>query len=205
MMRVLIIKMSSLGDIIHTLPALTDAKRIIPNISFDWVVEESFSEIPLWHAAVNNIIPIALRRFRKQGWHRVDSKEISQFFTRLRQEKYDLVLDAQGLLKSAALTFACRGKKRCGFSWKSARESLASLFYQTQAVVPWGQHAVHRTRSLFAQSLGYTLPTTIADYGIEASRLPDVLLAKPYYVFLHGTTWDTKHWPETYWIILAQK
>jgi heptosyltransferase-1 len=203
-MRVLIIKMSSLGDIIHTLPALTDAKKAMPDIRFDWVVEESFSEIPLWHPAVQNIIPIALRRFRKQGWHRVDRKELSQLLRKLRAEKYDLIIDAQGLLKSAALTWLALGKKRAGFSWKSARESIASLFYQEKAIVPWGQHAVHRTRALFAKTLGYSLATENVDYGIEITRLPDFSLDTPYYVFLHGTTWDTKHWPEVYWIKLAK-
>jgi len=203
-MRVLIIKMSSLGDIIHTLPALTEAKKAVPDISFDWVVEEPFSEIPLWHPAVKNIIPIALRRFRKQGWHRVDRKELTQFIKKLRSEKYDLIIDAQGLLKSAALIWLARGKKRSGFSWKSARESMASLFYPNQAVVPWGQHAVHRTRALFAKALGYSSATESVDYGIEVTRLPDFSLDTPYYVFLHGTTWNTKHWPEVYWVQLAK-
>jgi heptosyltransferase-1 len=205
-MRVLIIKTSSLGDIIHTLPALTDAKKQYPDIIFDWVVEESFQEILRWHPAVNRIIPVALRRWRKHGWAALNNGEILKFIKALRQDKYDFIIDAQGLLKSVVLTRLARGDVRSGLSWQSAREGIASLFYQKRIIVPWGDHAVLRARMLFAKSLGYAVPEYTPDYGIDLSRLPvSVALQKSYYVFLHGTTWATKHWPESYWILLAQK
>jgi heptosyltransferase-1 len=203
-MRVLVVKTSSLGDIIHTLPALTDAKRARPEIVFDWVVEEAFQEIPMWHMAVDRIIPVALRRWRRNKWKAFRSGEIRNFLKQIRQQKYDYVIDAQGLLKSVAVTMLSRGALRAGFSWKSAREPLASLFYQKRVVVPWEQHAVVRARALLAKALDYVVPTTVADYGIERSRLAVAKLQHPYFVFLHGTTWDTKHWPETYWIELAK-
>ncbi len=205
-MRILVVKTTSLGDIIHTLPALTDAKRHFKTFSVDWVVEEPFSEVPLWHSSVQRIIPIALRRWRKTPWNIQKCKEISVFMKAVRQEKYDYVIDAQGLLKSAAVTILCCAKKRIGLSWHSAREALASLFYNKRAVVPWGQHAVTRARALFAKGLGYPLPETEPDYGIDTTRLPALSFAlpKPYYVFLHGTTWATKHWPESYWCELAK-
>ena len=103
-MRVLLIKTSSLGDVIHTLPALTDAARAIPGIRFDWVVEEGFAEIPSWHPAVDAVIPVAIRRWRKKPLQAVRSGEWSNFKRRLRDTQYDLVIDAQGLLKSAWLT-----------------------------------------------------------------------------------------------------
>lgn len=203
-MRVLVIKTSSLGDIIHTLPALSDAQKNIPDISFDWVVEEAFQEVPAWHPAVNRIIPIALRRWRKHSWNVLKNGEIRTFIKTLRQEKYDAIIDAQGLLKSVALTVLARGHERIGLSWQSAREGIASLFYQKRVVVPWEEHAVTRTRVLFAKGLGYNLPDTVADYGIDLSRLPVTQSQNSYYVFLHGTTWATKHWPEVYWIALAK-
>jgi len=203
-MRFLVIKTSSLGDIIHTLPALSDARKAYPNISFDWVVEEPFREVPAWHGAVQRVIPVALRRWRKHGWQALKNGDIQKFIKMLRQEKYDGIIDAQGLLKSAALTVLARGETRIGLSWYSAREHLASLFYQKKAVVPWGSHAVTRARALFAQGLGYPVPETVADYGIDGARLPPLTSDTPYFVFLHGTTWATKHWPESYWCDLAK-
>ncbi len=204
MKNILIVKTSSLGDIIHTLPALSDAKKYYPEVSFDWVVEDAFQEVPLWHSVVKRIIPVALRRWRKHSWHALRNGEIQTFIKNLRQQKYDAVIDVQGLLKSVPLTILARGTQRIGLSWRSAREGLASLFYQKRVVVPWGAHAVTRARSLFAKGLGYPMPDTAADYGIDLSRLPILERQNPYYVFLHGTTWATKHWPETYWITLAK-
>lgn len=204
MKNVLIVKTSSLGDIIHTLPALSDAKQYYPDVSFDWVVEDAFQEIPLWHPAVKRIIPVALRRWRKHRWAALKSGEIQTFIKDLRQQKYDAIIDVQGLLKSVVLTTLARGSNRIGLSFNSAREGLASLFYQKRVVVPWGGHAVTRARALFAKGLGYPVPDTVAHYGIDRSRLPVLPAQNPYYVFLHGTTWATKHWPEIYWITLAK-
>ncbi len=205
MRNILIIKTSSLGDIIHTLPALSDAQKYYPDVSFDWVVEESFQEVPAWHPAVKRVIPVALRRWRKHGFRAFKNGEIQSFLKALRQEKYDVIIDAQGLLKSIALTVLAHGEQRIGLSWQSAREGLASLFYNKRVVVPWGEHAVTRIRALFAKGLGYPVPETAADYGIDLSRLPATQSENPYYVFLHATTWDTKHWPEAYWITLAKR
>ena len=203
-MRVLIVKTSSLGDIIHTLPAVSDAASIYPDIEFDWVVEEPFKEIPAWHPSVKRVIPVSLRRWRTQKWRALQSGEFQTFLKNLRQEKYDCIIDAQGLLKSVCLTFLARGKLRAGLSFKSARESVVSVFYQKRAKVPWGQHAILRARKLFAHALDYAMPEGEINFGIDNNRLPPVESSDPYYVFLHGTTWETKHWPEKYWIELAK-
>ncbi len=193
-----------MGDIIHTLPALTDAGRAIPGITFDWVVENTFVEIPPWHPLVNKVIPVALRRWRKGIFSRTTRAEWNQLHQQLREQQYDIVLDAQGLLKSAFLSFFTNGL-RVGLDFSSARESLASLAYQRKCRVNFYQHAIVRMRSLFSQALGYTLPATPPDFGL--TRLPSSLSlpsSQPYLVFLHGTTWATKLWPETYWIELAK-
>ncbi|AZS51278.1 lipopolysaccharide heptosyltransferase I [Entomomonas moraniae] len=202
-MRVLLIKTSSLGDVIHTLPALTDAKRAIPEITFDWVVEEGFAEIPSWHPAVNRVIPVALRRWRKNIWKTWRSGEWQAFKKQIHAGSYDLVIDAQGLLKSAWLTRYTHAPV-AGLNKQSAREKIASHFYQHVYPVAWGQHAVERVRQLFAQALGYPLPQTIGDYGLDQHKvMGDLDTVKHAVVFLHGTTWDTKHWPEYYWRQLA--
>lgn len=202
-MRVLIIKTSSLGDVIHTLPALTDAAHAIPGIRFDWVVEEGFAEIPSWHPAVDQVIPVAIRRWRKHLWQTVRSGEWKAFKQRLRERQYDLVIDAQGLVKSAWLTRYVKAPV-AGLDRYSAREGWASRFYDRRLSVAVGQHAVERVRQLFAMALAYDLPEGIGRYGLDLERL-QLQPAAPYVVFLHGTTWATKHWPEAYWRELAER
>ncbi|MBT8428358.1 MAG: lipopolysaccharide heptosyltransferase 1, partial [Gammaproteobacteria bacterium] len=110
-MRVLLVKTSSLGDLIHSFPAISDAGRALPGIRFDWLVEKSFAEVPAWHPAVAEVIPIALRRWRRD-WRKVwRSGELKAFRARLRETRYDLVLDAQGLIKSALPAFLARGPR----------------------------------------------------------------------------------------------
>jgi len=201
--RVLIIKTSSLGDVIHTLPALTDAAHAIPGIRFDWVVEEGFAEIPSWHPAVDQVIPVAIRRWRKHLWQAVRSGEWKAFKQRLRERQYDLVIDAQGLVKSAWLTRYVKAPV-AGLDRYSAREGWASRFYDRRLSVAVGQHAVERVRQLFAMALAYDLPEGIGRYGLDLERL-QLPPAAPYVVFLHGTTWATKHWPEAYWRELAER
>ena len=202
-MRVLIIKTSSLGDVIHTLPALTDAAQAIPGIRFDWVVEEGFAEIPSWHPAVDQVIPVAIRRWRKNLWQTIKSGEWKAFKQRVRERKYDLVIDAQGLVKSAWLTRYVKAPV-AGLDRYSAREGWASRFYDRRLSVATGQHAVERVRQLFAMALAYDLPEGIGNYGLDLERL-QLPPAAPYVVFLHGTTWATKHWPEAYWRELAER
>nr|WP_230375019.1 lipopolysaccharide heptosyltransferase I [Pseudomonas parafulva] len=199
----MIIKTSSLGDVIHTLPALTDAAHAIPGIRFDWVVEEGFAEIPSWHPAVDQVIPVAIRRWRKHLWQTVRSGEWKAFKQRLRERQYDLVIDAQGLVKSAWLTRYVKAPV-AGLDRYSAREGWASRFYDRRLSVAVGQHAVERVRQLFAMALAYDLPEGIGRYGLDLERL-QLPPAAPYVVFLHGTTWATKHWPEAYWRELAER
>nr|WP_220462559.1 lipopolysaccharide heptosyltransferase I [Pseudomonas putida] len=199
----MIIKTSSLGDVVHTLPALTDAAHAIPGIRFDWVVEEGFAEIPSWHPAVDEVIPVAIRRWRKHLWQTIRSGEWKAFKQRVRARKYDLVIDAQGLVKSAWLTRLVKAPV-AGLDRYSAREGWASRFYDRRLSVAVGQHAVERVRQLFALALAYDLPEGIGNYGLDLDRL-QLPPAAPYVVFLHGTTWATKHWPEAYWRELAER
>lgn len=204
-MRVLIIKTSSMGDIIHTLPAIADAKKMLPNLQIDWVVEEKFAEIPKWHTGIDRVIPVALRRWRKNIFSKETLAEWRQFRQMVDAVAYDLIIDAQGLLKSALLSRLCKGV-RCGLDWQSAREPLASLFYQRRYAVRKDLHAVLRVRELVSQSLGYVLPLdTPIDYGIDRGQFIKSDQSLDYVVFLHGTTWTTKCWPEEYWIQLAKK
>ena len=198
--RVLIIKTSSLGDVLHTLPAVTDAVQQLPGIRFDWVVEESFVEVPAWHRAVDEVIPVALRRWKHRPFHVLRLGEPQAAVKHLRSQRYDQIIDAQGLVKSAVISRFARGP-RTGLDKNSAREPLAARAYNRTISVAREQHAVARVRQLFAQALGYELPKAGPDYGIREKFQTGE--RQPYLVFLHGTTWPTKHWPDTYWIELA--
>ena len=199
-MRVLIVKTSSMGDVLHTLPALTDAMRAIPDIRFDWVVEEGFAQIPSWHEAVDRVIPVAIRRWRKAWFSAPIKAERKAFRDAIQAVKYDAIIDAQGLVKSAALVTRLAHGIKHGMDWNSAREPLASLFYNRRHHIAKQQHAVERTRELFAKSLGYTKPETQGDYAIAQHFLGSLTPAEaPYCVFLHATTRDDKHWPEENW------
>lgn len=199
-MRVLMIKTSSMGDVLHSLPALTDAMRAIPEIRFDWVVEEGFAQIPSWHPAVDRVLPVAIRRWRKHWFGSRVREERVDFKRELQAREYDAIIDAQGLIKSAALvTRLAKGIKH-GADSRSAREPFASWWYDKRYEISKQQHAVQRTRELFAKSLNYPLPATMGDYAIAqhfTQALPDS--ANPYLVFLHATTRDNKHWPESHW------
>ncbi len=201
-MRVLIIKTSSLGDLIHTFPAITDAVDAVPDIKFHWLVEKGFSEVPAWHPAVSRVISIDWRRWRGQLLKYWKKGQLQQFKRDLQADHYDLVIDAQGLIKSAIPAWMANGNT-AGFDWDSAREPLASFFYKNYYEVDRQQHAITRVRQLFAAALDYSVPESAADYGISIDADKSIT-ERPYLIFLHATTWSSKHWPESYWGQLCQ-
>jgi len=204
-MRVLVVKTSSLGDILHTLPALTDASRAIPGIRFDWTLEEDFVEIPRWHGSVDRVIALAHRRWRRTPMRSISGSEFRRYLTELRARQYDAVIDAQGqIIKTIWIVRAARGL-RYGLDWDTAREALAALFYDRRVHVPKGQHAVERIRQLFAAALGYPAPQEVGDYGIDREKRFDVRIDPKKLVFLHGTSWVTKEWPTSYWAQLVER
>lgn len=202
-MRVLVVKMSSLGDVIHTLPALSDAAAEVPGIRFDWVVEEAFAEIPSWHPAVDTVIPIALRRWRKHPLRDFTGPEWRDCRQALRKNQYDAVIDAQGLLKSAFVSRMVKAPVY-GMDKYSARERLASSTYQHKIPVSRDLHAVERTRTLFARALKYQLPQGKGDYGLRDNLAPPREGLPPGLLFFHATARAEKLWPEDHWIELAR-
>ena len=196
-MHVLLVKLSSLGDVVHTLPAVEDAAR--QGVTFDWVVEEDFAAVPGMHRGVRNVIRSALRRWRRPGGRRL--REVRSFGRNLRRQRYDLVIDAQGLIKSALIASCCRGRVRTGFDRSSAREPAAALFYSRRvAVATKNCHAVERTRRLFAAAIGYDPPSEKPSFGLDVKDK-----AEPYCVLVHGTTWESKHWPDAFWTHMAAR
>jgi heptosyltransferase-1 len=202
MLRALIIKTSSLGDVVHTMAAVTDAATRIPGIRFDWVVEEAFATLPALHPAIERVIPVAIRRWRQNPLQAVYSGELIRFCGQLRVQRYDRILDAQGLIKSAFIARMAKGA-RYGLDRRSAREPLASLAYHHRVNVSRRGHAILVLRKLFSECLGYPLPSGQVRFGIDLNRLPPPPKNQRFVILLHGTNWASKEWPEEYWIELA--
>lgn len=194
-----------MGDVLHALPALTDAQKAIPNLEIDWVVEENFAEIPLWHSAVKNVIPVAIRRWRKNLCQRQTWLEWQAYLKNLKMTSYDAVIDAQGLIKSAVLVTKQANGLKYGYDKHSAREGLSSLFYDYTFQISYQQHAVERIRQLFAKALNYPLPSEIGDYGIAHHFAKNCEKKTAYIMGIHATTRADKHWSESHWQDLIQE
>lgn len=203
MPRVLLVKTSSLGDVVHNLPVVSDLVAMQPALTIDWVVEEAFAVIPRLHPQVSRVLPVAVRRWRRAPWGSDVRAEVCRFLNDLRGVTYDAVIDTQGLLKSAWIARAAHGVRH-GLDWSSSREPLA-WFYEHTYRVPWGQHAVERNRSLAAQAMGYAI-TTPARYGVTAAARDFAWLSgRSYYaVLLHATSAERKLWSEAHWIELGR-
>ena len=177
---------------VHNCPAVSDAAREIPGAEIDWVVEEPFAAVAAMHAGVRRVIAVAVRRWRGQPW---PWKEIAAWRRELRAERYDAVVDTQGLLKSALIARCALGRRH-GMDAASARERLASWFYDARHAVPRGLHAVERNRRLAAAALGYRIAPSV-DYGLSSAQ---AAAGEAYSVFLTMTSRADKLWPEERWI-----
>jgi heptosyltransferase-1 len=202
MPRILFVKTSSFGDVVHNCPAVSDAARKLPGAEIDWVVEQAFAGIAAMHAAVARVIPVAMRRWRTAPWNPAVWSEIGAFRRRLRAERYDAVIDTQSLLKSALISAQSRGTRH-GMDRASAREPLAARFYDIRHAVPRELHAVERNRRLSAASLGYTVDASV-DYGLRAAADTPSKDDAPYVVLLTMTSRTEKLWPEPSWIELGR-
>jgi heptosyltransferase-1 len=182
------------------MPALTDARRLLPRARFAWAVEEAFVPLVRQHPAVSEVIPVASRRWRRSLWRPKTIKDIAASVTGLRARRFDEVVDTQGLLRSALLTRLARGRWH-GYARGSIREPLASAFYDVRHPVSRKLHAIDRNRILTGLALGYT-PDGPPDFGLERGRFRDE--GERTAVLLHATARPEKEWPEDNWIVLGR-
>ena len=201
MPRILFVKTSSLGDVVHNCPAVSDVARQVPGAIIDWVVEEPFDEVAALHGAVRRVIPVAIRRWRGELLEPATWTGFAQFRAALRAETYDSVIDSQGLVKSALVSMLARGRRH-GFDRASAREPFAARFYEQTHAVDAGLHAVERNRRLAAQALGYRLEGG-CDYGLRVSGEAPMRARSPYALLLTMTSREDKLWPEEHWRALG--
>jgi heptosyltransferase-1 len=197
MSDVLFIKTSSLGDVIHHMPALTEAKRYRPDTRFRWVVEEPFAPLVALHPAVDEVIPVAWRRWRRTLHRAATWYEIAHSWRHVRACRYDQIIDTQGLFRSALIARSARGKRH-GYDLNSIREPAAALFYDVHYRVARDQHAIARNRALTGLALGYK-PNGAIDFGLDRAKLAGIS-HKSYAVLLHATARREKEWPQERWV-----
>jgi len=202
-MKVLLVKTSSMGDVIHTFPAVTDALRARPGLSLDWCVEAPFAELAALHPGVSTVHRVAIRGWRKRLLSAGTWREMASLSRTLRQARYDLVIDAQGLMKSAVLARRARAPI-AGFDRSSVREPLASLAYRHAYAVPRNLHAITRTRILFGKALGYEPDLSRLDNGIVPPATTGPRHGARTAFLLHGTSREAKKWPVERWIETAE-
>ena len=200
MKSILFVKTSSLGDVVHHCPAVSDAAAALPGAAIDWVVEEPFAGVAAMHPAVRRVIAVKVRRWRNALWDPAVWSEMGEFRRSLADQRYDTVIDTQGLLKSALVCRFASGTKH-GMDRSSAREPIASRFYDGRHMVPRGLHAVERNRRLTAASLGYALQDKF-QYGLRINGAAPSTGA--YSVLLTMTSRDDKLWPESRWVELGR-
>lgn len=202
-MRILLVKTSSLGDVIHNLPVVSDLRRCLPEARIDWCVEEAFADIPRLHPAVGDVVPVALRRWRKSLGQSSTWYEIGRFRKELSKAYYDAILDTQGLLKSALLARCAKGR-RYGYAAEVAREPLAARFYDETFVIPPNAHAVERNRWLAAAAFGMPVDMPL-NYGIDVPKVNlSWFVGRRYVILLTATSRDEKLWNEADWVLVAR-
>jgi len=210
--KILLVRVSSLGDVLHNLPMVADILRHHPHAVIDWVVEEGYVSLVRLNPHVRKIIPFALRRWRKGLGKPETRAEIKAFWRTLREEAYDVVFDTQGLLKTGAVMGAARvkpGGRKIGLangSEGSGYEGISRFFHTESIPLDPRTHAVARGRLVAGAALGYAVDTP-PDFGLpapEAATRPDWLPQDGYAVFFHGTARDAKKWAPANWIALGQ-
>ena len=211
-MRILIIKTSALGDIIHALPVLDYLRQVVPGVHIDWVVEEAFLELLSGNPLIDRLITVAFKRWRKAPVTPRTVCDVAAFRKRIREREYDFVFDLQGNLKSGLVCWLANSKHKIGFSRDHLQEQLSGLFTdQKVAFRPDDRHATIRYLRIVGAPFevdpaGLTLTTDIytADDDEAAGQMVLPVGGGPVLLFHTGTTWQTKLWHEAGWIALTR-
>jgi heptosyltransferase I len=206
-MRVLVVRVTSMGDVVLTLPAVTDMVEQMPGIEIDWLVEKPFASIAAMHPGVRTVFPVTWRKWRSSLWRSDTRAAIIDFRTQLRQKQYDLVLDFQGQIAKSVILGSMAKGPLAGFAWRGLREPLSSLFYRRKAPVEKSLHLVPRSRAMAASLLGYPMPLGPPRYHMR--------VAEPYWtpsgddsdfvILIPHASRPEKHWPEDRWVALGHR
>lgn len=217
-MKVLLVKLSSLGDVVHTLPVVQDILAALPDAQIDWVVEQSFAALLSRAHGLGRVIPCEIRRWRKAPLAAATRAAWRAFRTDLQRDRYDAIIDMQGLTKSAVVARLARlsaGGKRYAMANQtdgSGYEAPTRWVADVAIGMAPHSHAVQRARDLAAQALGYRVPETL-NYGLKVPvaqplRLHDAIESianKNSVMLVHGTSRADKEWPLAHWVALGQR
>jgi heptosyltransferase-1 len=203
MKRILIVKLSSMGDVIHALPILSDIKNALGDVSIDWLTEPAYACLLESHPLINRVLTVPLRKHKGHLLQFYKSQEAQAIRKYFKSHPYDVIIDAQGLLKSALLSRWAKGT-RCGYDKNSCREPLSSRLMHRRFAVAKDQHAVTRMRQLAAQALDYPCPTAPPDYQLNQSPKKSEHTT-PTIMLMPFTTWPSKHWPQAHWQSLIKQ
>ena len=202
MADILFIKTSSLGDVVHHMPAITDARRHLPDARLAWVVEEDYAPLARLHPGVDEVIPVATRRWRKSLFTPATWREIGRFRATLRARSFAAAIDTQGLLRTALIAGAVRGIRH-GYDRASIREPLACRFYDIRHRVEWHAHAIPRNRTLCGLALGYEAKHPL-DYGLDRAAIAGTAAGRPYAALIHATAKPGKLWVDAHWVAVVR-
>ena len=201
--RVLIVKTSSMGDVVHALPVVADIQAHHPGAQVDWLVEGPFAAIPAMHPGVSRVLPMSWRKWRNSLFSAATWRAMGELRRELRREPYNLVLDLQGLIKSAVWARQA-GATVAGYDRPSIREPAAAWLYQRRAAVSRDLHAVQRCRALAAAHMNYAAPTRPPDFGLQVpagSWVP----RGAYAVIIPNASRKEKLWPERHWVSVGRR
>jgi heptosyltransferase-1 len=211
-LKILLVRVSSLGDVLHNLPIVADIQRHHPGAQVDWVVEEGYVSLVRLNPMVHKVIPFALRRWKKGLRDQAVRAEMRGFWRDLRAEQYDYVFDTQGLIKTGIIMACARvrpGGKKVGLAngtEDSGYEGISRIFHTLSIPVAPRTHAVARGRQVVAAALSYTLDAA-PDFSLprpDQARRPAWMPPGDYAVFFHGTARDAKKWAPAHWIALGR-
>ena len=191
-----------MGDVVHALPMVSDIARAFPHARIDWVVEESFADIPRLHPGVTGVLPIALRSLRRHPLRLASWRQLLDTRRALRKTRYHTVIDCQGLLKSAIVAWSARGPVT-GFALGVVREPAAALLYRRRVIVDPRQHAIDRIRELGAAALGYTIETP-EQFCLRLPHSDTEQETAPFALLLTNASRTSKLWPDHHWLMLEQ-
>jgi heptosyltransferase I len=206
MKRILIVKVTSMGDVIQAQPVVSDLKRAFPGVQVDWAVDESFAEIARWNSGIDRVLCAPLRRFKKAR-NLDDLKAIAQSIGELRAHKYDYALDIHGVYKSAIIAFLSRSRQRLGYRNKNLGERGAAFAYTGRFAPPHDRNAWHGMRESVSTALGYPLEGA-ADYNLHIPEPEQPIVdtgGKPLAMLFHAASKDDKKWPAAHWIAVARE
>lgn len=202
-MKICIVKLSAMGDIIHAMVALQFIKKALPNSQIDWVVESAFVDVLKNNPHVYNILPLNLKSIKKKK---------SEIFTQYKilkeysKNNYDIVIDAQGLLKSAIVAKIIGAKTIAGFDKESIREGIASFFYNKKVHISYDANTIDRNVAVLCEPLGISVSSKdiLEKEKFLFSSSVVEYLPHSFNIFVIGSTWESRNYPKERFVEIAE-